>query len=181
MRTVGSPGQATLAVPSGIVALSSRSPGTRGLWYSLRRAALARFNNATDVPYRLHDHALQRGFRELRALRIIRGVWRPSKVKPTVALPPTSNVSGPRPASVAAVEMNAHCGGVTGQRRHHHRRADLREHFIERSSSASPASFALPSQRRCLARTQRFHDPDPRQHGVAAVLGHQQKRLMNRT
>ena len=28
--------------------------------YSLRRAALASFNNATDVPYRLHDRALQR-------------------------------------------------------------------------------------------------------------------------
>jgi len=51
---------------------------------------------------------------------------------------------------VAAFEITAHCGAVTGQRRHHHRRTVLGEHFIERSGSASPASFALPARRRAI-------------------------------
>jgi hypothetical protein len=66
---------------------------------------------------------LYNGFWQLHALRIIRGVWRRSNI-PTVALPPTSNVWRPRPASVAAFEINAHCG-VMGQRGHHHRSAGL--------------------------------------------------------
>ena len=75
----------------------------------------------------------------------IRGVWQPSKVEWTVAFPPTSNVSGPRPASVAAFETDAHCGAVIGQRRHH--RALLGEHFIERRGSASAACFAVLASR----------------------------------
>jgi hypothetical protein len=52
---------------------------------------------------------------------------------------------------VAAFEITAHCGAVTGQRRHHHRRTVLGERFIERSSSAlllREGDLAMDSQSR---------------------------------
>src|ERR1700746_2133915 len=88
-------------------------------------------------------------------VKIIRGVWRPSKVEPTVALPPTSNVSGPRPASVVAIEISAPCGAVTGQRRHYHGRTVLGEHLINPSGSA----------KRAVARSHRARCPRGRQCG----------------
>ena len=97
---------------------------------------------------RPHAETQLRALRMIR-VRIIRGAWRPSKVESTAALPPTSNVSGPRPASVAAFEINAHCGVVMGQRRHYRRRAVLGEHFTERSGSASSCRKLCLSKIKC--------------------------------
>ena len=60
---------------------------------------------------------------------------------------------------MAAIEINAHCG-VTGQRRHHHRRAVLREHI--KAPKINP-SRALIKGVVCGVRVEDIEEPTMRE------------------